>query len=225
MKPKFSIKKILSIFLDGISAFLLGIYALLLGPLGVLRGPLVLERFFLYIWVLAPMGMLSRSMRMVIDWRMGNFDVAISLGEDLASKLEEALERNQRSRSKRRVLEDLFTLLTRAYMHAGHVDDAMVVVLRAKKKLGVERLPGLAELNAKTAHLVRAGLAAGRLLDGGGVATLFVKTPNQHSGEVGSINDTPQERQGASAFSDKEKNEDIDGAKIIPFPNPPEPKP
>ena len=75
----------------------------------------------------------------------------------------------------------LYTVLARAYLHAGHIDDAMLVVIRAKKSMGIDRLGGLAELDAKTAHLVRAGLAAGRLLDGGGLATMFVKSNQQET--------------------------------------------
>jgi hypothetical protein len=219
MNSNFSIRKVFAICLDGIGAFLLAIYSLILGPLGVLRGPLVFERAFLYLWVLAPLGMMSRSMRMMIDWRIGNFDVAISLAEDLATKIEEALDMSPRSHSKRRVLEDVYTLLARANMHCGRIDEAMVVVLRAKKKLGAERLPGLAELNAKTAHLVRAGLAAGRLLDGGGLATLFIKTPQAQNNTPASVG-VAKKRQGASVNTGNEKDDENQGAVIIPFPHP-----
>lgn len=172
-------KSLLVVAADCCGALLLFLYALLIGPLGVLRGPIALERGFHYLWVLAPQGLLAQSVRAMIDWRLGQFDGAISQLESLIGSCEEYARLKADSRARRRVLEDLYTVLARAYLHAGHIDDAMLVVIRAKKSLGIERLPGLAELDAKTAHLVRAGLAAGRLLDGGGLATLFVKSNSQ----------------------------------------------
>ena len=215
---------IFAMVFDLLGAVLLAAYAIIVGPLGVLRGPLVLERFFWYLWVLLPQGLMARSVHCAIDWRLGNFDGAIAQLEGLVGSCEDYYRARAASRTRRRVLEDLYTVLVRAYLHAGHIDDAMLVVIRAKKCMNVERLPGLAELDAKTAHLVRAGLAAGRLLDGGGLATMFVKS----SREV----PQPAPRRAPDVVADKggqgEGNaEDAfefppagEGAKIIPFPAP-----
>ncbi|MCX6123188.1 MAG: hypothetical protein NTV34_00315, partial [Proteobacteria bacterium] len=138
------------------------------------------------------------------------------------------------------VLEDFYTLLVRAYLHGGHIYDAMMVILRAKKQLGMDRLPALARLDAKTAHLVRAGLAAGKLLDGGGLATLFVKSnsetpagaatpPNQaknrlsdprrnHSAETPG---SPVVRQGATAGQGATQRPPLKTGQIIMFPTRP----
>jgi hypothetical protein len=95
----------------------------------------------------------------------------------------------------------------------------MLVVLRAKKTLDCDRLPELARLDAKTAHLVRAGLAAGRLLDGGGLATLYVKAADpapvstnksKHAAKTPTIT----QRQGATARN----QEGLRSSNIIPFP-------
>ena len=171
-------KNFLVVVTDFVGAIILFLYALIIGPLGVLRGPIVFERLFQYLWVLLPQGLLARSVRTMIDWRLGNFDSAISQMESLVGSSEEYLRLKPNALTRKRVLEDLYTVMTRAYLHAGHIDDAMLVVIRAKKSLNIDRLSGLAELDSKTAHLVRAGLAAGRLLDGGGLATLFVKSNN-----------------------------------------------
>lgn len=168
---------------DFAGAFLLGLYALMiLGPLGFLKGPLVLERAFGYLRILLSHQLLSRSVRVAIDWRLGNFDIAISQAEDVLAIIEKSFLRRSSMMQlvKKNVLGDFYTLLTRAYMHAGRIDEAMQTILRAKRILGVDRLVGLAALDAKTANLVRAGLAAGKLLDGDGVTTMFVKsTPRQ----------------------------------------------
>ena len=191
---------------------MLALYAfLIVGPLGFLRGPLVLERTLWYIRVLVPNGLTSRTVRVAIDWRLGHFDVAIAQAEDVITQVEIYYKKSPNSQVRRRVLGDLYTILARAYMHAGHIDEAMQVVLRAKKNLEIDRLVGLIDLDAKTAHLVRAGLAAGRLLDGGGLATMFVKSDNKGKDSGGSSTDNSQQNS-----EPREKK----GAKIIPFPFP-----
>ena len=179
---------------DLATAALMSIWALIIGPLGILRGPLNFDRFTMYMWVFIPQGLLTDSVRIFIDWRVGSFDSAISKLESMVASTEDYYGLKKSSKARQRVLQDLYTLLTRAYLHSGHIDDAMHVVIRAKKMLGVDRLSGLAELDSKTAHLVRAGLAAGRLLEGDGLATMFVKSTQ--------TDDSYSSRQGASASDD-----------------------
>ena len=125
---------------------------------------------------------------------------------------------------RKRVLEDLFTVLVRAYLHAGHIDDAMLAIVRAKKTLGIERLPGLTELDAKTAHLVRAGLAAGRLLEGGSLTNMFVESQKKKpppGKKPTTIRRPSSERQGATKSPPAKspaKDRPVDGANVIPFP-------
>lgn len=232
---------ILGMVADFFGAIFLAIYAIIIGPLGVLRGPIVFERLVWYLWVLLPQGLLTRSIRAAIDWRLGNFDSTIAQLEGIVGANEDYYKDKPGSRARKRVLEDMYTVLVRAYLHAGHIDDAMLVIIRAKKCLGVERLGGLAEIDAKTAHLVRAGLAAGRLLDGGGLATMFVKTsatPSESDRkrelrqkrrderqlrddqQVGRDKNEPR-RQGASARDITEGLDvgegDEEGGKVIPF--------
>jgi len=217
-------KNLLVVATDFVGAFVLFLYALIIGPLGVLRGPIVLERGFQYLWVLLPQGLLARSVRTVIDWRLGNFDSAIAQMESLVGSCEGYARDNPAARVRRRVLEDLYTVLVRAYLHAGHIDDAMLVVIRAKKSLNIDRLSGLAELDAKTAHLVRAGLAAGRLLDGGGLATLFVKsnTPEPKRPPIAPLAPIAQPPKRAGATAANKLKDDLDSVdNVIPFPAPP----
>jgi len=209
---------ILAMIADFIGAVILFLYAIIIGPLGVLRGPIVLERSLWYLWVLLPQGLLTRSIRAAIDWRLGNFDAAVAQLEGIVGANEDFYKDKPQSRSRKRVLEDMYTVLTRAYLHSGHIDDAMLVIIRAKKCLGVERLGGLAEIDAKTAHLVRAGLAAGRLLDGGGLATMFVKTSATPDHDQPKKGLPVPKRQGAIARdTDASVNNGDDSAKIIPF--------
>jgi hypothetical protein len=161
---------------DAMMAIFLALYAIILGPIGVLRGPLVLERAIWYLCILWPIGALSKTVRIAIDWRLGYFDLAIAQTQSLVSTLELQFQSEKKSFMLKRILEDFYTLLTRAYMHAGLIDEAMQVILRSKKILDTDRLSGLPHLDAKTAHLIRAGLAAGKLLEGGGLATMFIKS-------------------------------------------------
>lgn len=161
------------------------------------------------------MGLMAKTVRVAIDWRLGHFDIAIAQAEEVIALVEQYYQKNPQSQVRRRVLGDLYTILTRAYMHTGHIDEAMQVVLRAKKCMGVERLVGLADLDAKTAHLVRAGLAAGRLLDGGGLATMFVKSgPQSASRDSNTYADAANQNRG-----DSKNLPNSNGAKIIPFPS------
>jgi hypothetical protein len=217
--PRASFRHLLVALTDIVGALILTAWGLVLGPLGFLRGTLSLGNIFWYVWVLSPQGLLSRLVKAAIDWRLGNFDAAVFQLEFLSSRVEKYLILNPKYRHAHTVLEDFYTLLVRSYLHGGHIDDAMMVVLRAKKHLGTDRLPSLARLDAKTAHLVRAGLAAGKLLDGGGLATLFVKSgpepslaksPPMYEPPQGQLHKNPQQsslfekgpvikRQGASA--------------------------
>lgn len=197
---------LLTSIVDFLGSVLLGMYAIIIGPLGYLRGPLMFERFFHYLKVLAPMGGLTRSVRVAVDWRLGHFDMAIAQACVLIRALEAKFRKKPTSRSMRRVLEDFYTLLARAYMHTGRMDDSMQVILRAQKILGSAQLVGLGNIDAKSAHLIRAGLAAGRLVEGGGLATMFVKSSPQTS---------KPKSQDKSKQEPKSKTK---SAKVIPFP-------
>ena len=206
---------------DGLGAIFLTLYALLIGPLGILRGPLVMERFLLYLWVLVPLRSLSRTVRAASDWRVGNFSLAIVQLESIILAVQETYKEKP-TMAKRRVLVDLYTVLTRSYLHVGDIDKGMQVILQVQKHVGVDRLPGLSDLDAKTAHLIRAGIAAGRLLEGGGLATMFIKSDGK-SASPPSNSTLPETNKKTS----HEKNSPIDNrkkeiknksAQIIPFP-------
>ncbi len=197
---------------DGCLALFIGVYGILLGSLGILKGPLKLDRFMVYIAVLGPKGLLSESIRSAIEWRLGHFGDAIMKLESIIVSIETSASERGKVAREHVLLVDFYTLLTRCYLHTGRVDEAMAVVIRAKKFLKRDYLKELVGLDAKTAQLVRAGLAAGRLLDGDGLATLFIKADTSQA--QAKKPDSTQERQGASA-----KN-DLDLSNVIPFRRP-----
>jgi len=200
---------------DGCMALFMGVYGILLGSLGILKGPLKLDRFILYISVLVPKGLLSEAIRSSIEWRLGHFGDAIMKLEHIIVSFEKTASERGKVAREHVLLIDFYTLLTRCYLHTGRVDEAMAVVIRAKKFLKRDYLKELVGLDAKTAQLVRAGLAAGRLLDGDGLAALFVKADSPYA-SAGRTRppQRSEERQGASA------KPDLDLSNVIPFRRP-----
>lgn len=215
MPKKFSIASFFALIVDAIGALFLSIYAILIGPLGILRGPLVLDRLIWYAWVLAPLGILTRSIRAILDWRVGNFSVAIHQAENILALVLRSYKKSP-SATKKRVLLDFYTLITRSYLHIGNIDKAMQIVLQAQKNLDVEKLPELYEIDAKTAHLIRAGIAAGRMLEGGGLATMFVKTDHPKNQQPIRKSGMKTDIKPGASSADKKNNKKQ--GKLIPFP-------
>ncbi len=174
----FVIRRCLAIIFDSIGAVIFLLYSLLVAPLGILRGA---DRVLTFMRVLLPHGLMTAGLRATLDWKIGNLDRAVAQLEGLIGYLEESDTYSMSRLSKRLVLADLYSLMARAYLRSGHVDDAMLVIIRAHNSLDVKRLRGIGELDAKTAHIVRAGIAAGRLLDGGGLATMLVRSTQEQS--------------------------------------------
>jgi hypothetical protein len=199
--------------IDALCALFLACYALLLGSLGFLKGPLVLDRIFWYWWILSSQGLLTTAIKIAIEWRLGNFGVAISQAEVLTTILEKYYKQKSRSLVRFRVLADFYTLLARAYMHMGYIDEAMKIIIQAKEVLDIDRLGGLKDLDAKTARLVRAGLAAGRLVDGSGLTALFVKTDPVRDDTQIDKKKGEEKSKKASAVKEKDSSN-----KVIPFP-------
>jgi hypothetical protein len=71
----------------------------------------------------------------------------------------------------------VFNHQMRCHLLGGCLDDAMQTLLRARTALGVERLGAFPEIDFKNAQLVKAGLAAGKLIDGSGLSALLINPP------------------------------------------------
>ena len=168
--------------------------------------------------VLLPAGLLTRSIKMLVDWRLGNFDISIVQAEEIITELEKLSIKKLATSSIKKVLADFYVVLSKSYLHTGHIDEAMRVVLQATRMLKQERLIGFARVDAQTAHLVRAGIAAGRLLEGKKSITLFVKTSSENSAK-----DSPDTSVKRNNNSSKTKSSKNINNKIIPFPSQPLP--
>jgi hypothetical protein len=173
----FSVSAWFTVAVDLVSCVLVGTIAIALSPLHILRG---FDKFFLFGRVLAPLGLLTTGIRTVIDSRLGYHDRVVAQLEGMIAHLEKVRRRSKhRAPMCKLVLIELYTAMVRAYMQTGHMDDAMLVIIRAYNSLGVKRLRGLGELDIRTAHIVRAGISAGRLLDDGGMAAMLVRSSSQ----------------------------------------------
>ena len=165
------------------------------------------ERGWQCLRVLLARGMFARFVRVAVEWRLGNFGFAVSQLERVVTTLENSLTVQQPHERSEMVLQDLYTLLARLYLYSGHIDGALLLIVRVRKVLGIDRLPALPELDVNTVHLVRASIAAGKLLDGNSLATLVVKT---------AVLEPPNGR--AEQASRRRQAARPGDAKVIPFP-------
>ncbi|MEY4632432.1 MAG: hypothetical protein RIQ81_2552 [Pseudomonadota bacterium] len=92
---------------------------------------------------------------------------------------------SEKQRQDLAVAEDTVELMAAVFNHqmrchllGGALEDAMQSLLRARAALGVERLRAFPEIDFKNAQLVKAGLAAGRLIDGSGLSALLINPPD-----------------------------------------------
>ncbi len=189
----------------GVFLFLLGV---LLTPLACGRGSAALQHGWRGWRVLLARGLFTRFVRAGIEWRLGNCGVAIAHLEGVAAALESACRVRPQPRHIATVLQEVYVLQARLYLYSGHIEGALLLIVRACKVLGINRLPALPELDARTAHLVRASIAAGKLLDHECGATLVVKVAvlEPRAGRA-----RPSHPRGRAAARGK--------AKIIPFPS------
>jgi hypothetical protein len=191
--------------------FILSLPIALLGGLGnVLKGVRCL-------WYLAPRGLLSGLIRARIDLVFKNHERAGILLNHVTSVLEREARANRVSPSFAKTLLDLYQLLIAAYFLGGHIDSASAVVIRAKETLGTVYLPLYPDFDARTAHIVKAGIAAGRLLEDGGLATLLVKqgdNPVVTGGRRKEQKPTRVQPRARSVMNQRLKN----AGKVIPFP-------
>jgi hypothetical protein len=109
-----------------------------------------------------------------------------------------------------RTLTSIYSLLFEQFVLSGNLEQATLVILRAHAQLGIERLPTTPNFDVKVAQVVKAGIAAGKLLEDGGLATLMVRQ-----------GDEPILSQPEKPKSKLRRNKNkSSGATIIPFPQP-----
>jgi len=209
----------LTIILDAIESCLLALCFSIVAPWSSLRALLNPGLTMRYVLVLLPQGLMSAYMRAMVDFKLGRADRAISTLEGVLALQEEIVFSGSINARKVLVMDNLYSRVTRLYLRLGHVDEAALAIIRAHKVTGSEKLPGLKDLDVKTAHIIKAGIAAGRMLDQGGQASILV-----HPHESNPNTNRPRKLRNPrvarpNVLMASKKNIKANG-KIIPFPGP-----
>ena len=170
------LKKSVEISLEILETIGLLVCFLFASPLGFFRR---LDRSFdaiLYAQYLIPRGLFAPLLRAQLDLKMGNLLQSGNIQNQIIGILEAELERtDNESVIAGRILLRLYSDLMENYILSGRIEDASLIVIRAHQRLGVQALPCNPSFDVRTAHVVKAGIAAGKLLEDGGLATLMVK--------------------------------------------------
>lgn len=120
----------------------------------------------------------SELLRARLDYRMGNYHQSVVLLSPIVRQIERMVlaEKDRGAPLRlRRLLCTLYCDQQQLYFLCGQMEDAVMTVIRAHQHLGIDRLPSNPDLDLKTAHVVKAGIAASKMLEEGGLATLMVR--------------------------------------------------
>lgn len=109
-------------------------------------------------------------------YTIGNFHQAINVVQTETHLLETIITNvSKPSLEDSRKLCALYCDLQKLHFVCGQMEEAIILVIRAHRHLGIDRLPTNPALDLKTAHVIKAGLAAAKLLEDGGLATLMIR--------------------------------------------------
>ncbi len=187
---------------------------ILAAPLGLFRRIDRLSETLRFLPSLLKRRLFASILRTRLDYKMGNHQQAVVGLGPIVAQLERDIDLASNVRL-RKLLCSLYCDMQQLYLLSGQVGQAVAVVIRAHKILGLDRLPTNPDLDIKAAHVVKAGLAATKLLEDGGLATLMVR-----QGEEPVLSRPPfsvPQRQTSEPKRAKAKRSE-DGATIIPFP-------
>jgi len=131
--------------------------------------------------ILLPQGLAAMFLRATIDRFLRRFERSLMTSEILLAQLEEKVFPASLKPSQFRLVASMYAAVVRMHLQVGQIEDSSLMVIRAHKFLGVEKLPGLSDFDVKTAHIVKAGIAACKMLEEGGQATLLLTAPNRQT--------------------------------------------
>ena len=204
----------MKLFVEILESLGLVLCLLLAAPLGFFRR---LDSTFTLVdhaGFLIKRGLFASLLRARLDYKMGNYQQSVVLLSPLVNYLELFLNDKPAPFKIKRLLCTLYCDLQQLYLLGGQIEDAAQVVIRAHSHLGIDRLPTNPDLDIKSAHVVKAGLAASKLLDEGGLATLMLRQGDDPA--VG----RPQTPKGSKSLFKRTESKPREGAIIIPFPAP-----
>ena len=166
------------------------------------------------ILALLPRGLLALVWRAHLEKLLGNSDDVAAILIGVINSLEEEYRGDRDDRCLKDLLSLYYTELVRNFLVAGRLDDAAMMLIRAHGILGGAHLPDLPRLDIRTAHIIKAGVAAARLIEeGGGFATLTVDRNTTGLLKKDLPLAKPEVSEGENAVSNSP------GAKVLPFPH------
>lgn len=112
----------------------------------------------------------------------------------------------------------VYANLALCYFKMGAVEGACQVIIRAHNKIGIQALPTLLDLDHQASQIVLASLAACRILENGGTATVVVKEAPGSSMPEGSSSGV--ERSVRSSADSAGQDASSPRSNVIPFPKP-----
>src|SRR5690606_35259300 len=154
------------IMLEFLESLGLGICLVLAAPLSFFRRLDHLFQLADHAGYLMRQRLFAALLRARLDYRLGNYQWSAVLLAPVVLHLEHKLRTGKALPLKlRRLLCLLYSDMQRLYLLSGQVEEAVQVVIRAQQNLGIDRLPSNPDLDIRTAHVIRAGLAASKLLE------------------------------------------------------------
>ena len=192
--------------------------AALLMPLVGLFSRLVAMR---HIFSVTPLRSYSLILRAMLYRKIGHLERSELLWSRVLGEIERVYMAHTQSALRgqlAKTLVDVYVELLDNYLVTGYFEDAALIVIRAHQTLGIEFLPGFSHFNVQTAHLVKTGIAASKMLDGSKSAEVVIKPVD---GGVGSKSFASRSLRGdMSSESETLAHHDSRIGKVIPFPSP-----
>ena len=207
----------LSRTLDTVEALLLLVSYVLLSPFSLMRWPGKLVNFVTCYSVLSDHALVAKTMRCSVESKLGRWDRAAACLEGVIAQLEGHLANTTKKEQYEATLKMLYGLVCQDYLRGGHIDDCSQAIIRAHKSLGIEKLAELPDFDVRSAQIVKAGLAAGKLLGDSGMATLMVTTDG--SDPIPLKRSASRQRKKQFPAKLKKDLSEPSEAKIIPFPS------
>jgi len=194
--------------LEVLEAFGLLICLLLSPVFGLFKSFDKAHKFWYQTKVFLPRGLFIPALRAHLEAKLGNHQQAANILDQVAYVLESE-QGDDKISGVSRVLRDVYCGIFKLNILVGNLELATLTVIRAHQKIGLDRLPSTPGFDVKVAQVVKAGIAAGKLLEEGGLATLMVR-----HGDEPSLS-KPENLKGKGKFK-RQKNKD--GATIIQCP-------
>ncbi len=166
----------MKVFLEILESIGLLLCIILAAPLRFFRRMDSFVQIGEYAGFLIEKSLFAALLRARLDYRMGNYQQSVLLLAPIVQQLEKIVQKDKNAPLKvRRLLCTLYCDMQQLYFLCGQMEEAVLIVIRAHLSLGIDRLPSNPDLDLKTAHVIKAGIAASKLLEEGGLATLMVR--------------------------------------------------